>query len=78
MMWIYLRYVGHLKTGADEHDPYYIHKLNCKSINGKQSYVFKSFKLAGEIALKMDSNLDVGWNNPLNEEYAYLELPSMC
>ena len=67
-----------LKTGADEHDPYYIHKMNCKSINGEQSYVFKSSKLAGEIALKMDRNLDVGWNNPLNEEYAYLDGMHSC
>ena len=65
--------VGKLKTGVDEHDPYYIFKLNCRSINGEQSYVFKSSKLAAEIALKMDSNLGAGHNNPLNEEYAYLD-----
>ena len=72
MTWMF-KNVGKLKTGADEHDPYYIFKLNCRSINGEQSYIFKSSKLAAEIALKMDSNLEVGCNNPLNEKYAYLD-----
>ena len=65
--------VSKLKTGTNEHDPFYIYKLNWRSINGEQSYVFKSSKLSAEIALKMDDKLEVGKNNPLNEEYAYLD-----
>ena len=52
--------VGKLKTGSDDHDPFYIYKLNCRSINGEPSYVFKSSLLAGELALKVDIDTEQG------------------
>ena len=49
--------VGKLKLVADEFDPCYIFKINCQSINSEPSFVFKSSKMAAQLALKMDINL---------------------
>ena len=49
--------IGKLKSGTDEHDLYYIHKVNCHSINGEPSFVFKTSRKAAELAIKMDINM---------------------
>ena len=49
--------IDKLKSGADEFDPCHIFKINCQSINSKPSFVFKSSKMAAQLALQMDINL---------------------
>ena len=66
--------IGKLKNGTDEHDPYYIHKVNCCSINGEPSFVFKTSRKAAELAIKMDINMqNEGFLSAMTEEYAFLD-----
>ena len=60
--------MGKLKTGSDDHDSFYIYKLNCEP-----SRVFKSSLLMGELALKMDIDTEQGCDNAVDEEYAYTD-----
>ena len=63
-----------LKNGTDEHDPYYIHKVNCCSINGEPSFLFKTSRKAAELAIKMDINMQKeGFLSAMTEEYAFLD-----
>ena len=60
--------------GADEFDPYYIFKINCRSINSEPSFVFKSSKMAAKLALKMDINLQQDEEpSTMVDEYAYMD-----
>ena len=66
--------VGKLKSGADEFDRCYIYKINCRSINSEPSFVFKSSKMAAQLALKMDINLQHDEEaSTMVEEYAYMD-----
>ena len=71
--------IGKLKNGTDEHDPYYIHKVNCHSINGEPSFVFKTSRKAAELAIKMDINMQKeGFLSAMTEEYAFLDGMHSC
>ena len=60
--------------GADEFDPCYIFKINCQSINSEPSFVFKSSKMAAQLALKMDINLQQDEEpSSMVDEYAYMD-----
>ena len=66
--------VGKLKSGADEFDQCYIFKINCRSINSEPSFVFKSSKIAAQLALKMDINLQQDEEpSTMVDEYPYMD-----
>ena len=66
--------VGKLKLGADEFDLCYIFKKKCQSINSKPSFVFKSSKMAAQLALKMDINLQEDEEpSTMVDECAYMD-----
>ena len=54
--------VGKLKAAVDKEDEYHIYWVNCQSMTGDPSYVFKTSRTAAEIALKMDPNTAEGQN----------------
>ena len=65
--------IGRLNNGADEFDPFYIFKVNCQSINGEPSYVFKCSWMAACLAIKMDMDMqEEGTVSSMTEEYAFL------
>ena len=71
--------VGKLKSGADEFDRCYIFKINCRSINSEPSFVFKSSKMAAQLALKMDINLQQDEEpSTMVDEYAYMDAMHTC
>ena len=71
--------VGKLKSGADEFDRCYIFKINCQSINSKPSFVFKSSKMAAQLALKMDIHLQQDEEpSTMVDEYAYMDAMYTC
>ena len=66
--------IGWLKNGADEFDPFYIFKVNCQSINGEPSYIFKCSWMAACLAIKMDMDMqEEGIVSSMTEEYAFLD-----
>ena len=65
--------IGQLKNGADAFDPFYIFKVNCQSINGEPSYIFKCSQMAAHLAIKMDMDMQGGTKSSMTEEYAFLD-----
>ena len=65
--------LGKLKAAADKEDQYHIYKINCRSMTGEPSYVFKTSKTATLIALKMDPKKSTGSKSAMTEEEAYLD-----
>ena len=65
--------LGKLKATADKEDQYNIYKMNCRSMTGEPSYVFKTSKTAALIALKMDPKTSMGSKSAMTEEGAYLD-----
>ena len=65
--------LGKLKAAADKDDQYHIYKMNCRSMTGEPSYVFKTSKTAALIALKMDPKTSTGSESTMTEEEAYLD-----
>ena len=66
--------VGKLKSGAEEFDRCYIFKINCRSINSEPSFVFKSSKMAAQLALKIDINSQQDEEpSTMVDEYAYMD-----
>ena len=65
--------VGKLKATSDKQDEFHIYKMNCSTLNGKPSYVFKTSHEAAELALKMDSEIPQGKDSAMNEEDAYFD-----
>ena len=47
--------------------------MNCSTLNGEPSYVFKISHEATELALKMDSDIPLGKDSAMNEEDAYMD-----
>ena len=47
--------------------------MNCRSMTGEPSYVFKTSKTSALIALKMDSKTRTGSESAMTEEEAYLD-----
>ena len=63
-----------LKETTDKKDKFYIYKMNCKSVSGKPSYVFKTSTKALEIAQKMEQKETEGQRtNSLSLEWAYMD-----
>ena len=59
---------------TDKKDKFYIYKMNCKSVWGKPSYVFKTSTKALEIAQKMEQKETEGQHtNSLSLEWAYMD-----
>ena len=70
--WMHLKMLGNL--GADDFDKCYIFKINCQSINSEPSFVFKSSKMAAQLALKMDIGLQQDEEpSTMVDEYAYMD-----
>ena len=65
--------VGKLKATSDKQDKFHIYKMNCSTLNGEPSYVFKTFHEAVELVLKMDSDIPQGKDSAMNEEDAYMD-----
>ena len=63
--------VAELKEFFDPFDKYYIYEINDGSMNGQQSYVFKSSKEMAQLMLKMDqNNQDI---HPIQDEPVYFD-----
>ena len=63
-----------LKETTDKKDKFYIYKMNCKSVSGEPSYVFKTSTKALEIAKKMEQKETEGQRtNILSLEWAYMD-----
>ena len=55
-------------------DKFYIYKINCESISGEPSYIFKTSTKALEIAKKMEQKQTEGQpTNSLSLEWAYMD-----
>ena len=65
--------LGKLKAAADKKDQYHMYKINCRSMSGEPSYVFKTLETAAHIALKMDPTISTGSKSEEVEEEAYLD-----
>lgn len=75
-----MKNIKKLKETTDKKDKYHIYKIGCKAIGSEASYVFKSSKQAGLIALKMDeSNQEENNMSELVEEPLYMDgIHSRC
>ena len=63
-----------LKETIDKMDKFYIHKMNCESVSGEPSYIFKTSTKALEIAKKMKRKETEGQpTNCLSLEWAYMD-----
>ena len=66
--------VGKLQATTDQKDPFHIYKLNCKGINGKPSYIFKTSSKALELAIKVDEKSQPqGKISGMVFEHAYID-----
>ena len=65
--------LGKLKSAADKEDQYHMYKINCRSMSGEPSYVFKTLETAAHIALKMDPTISTGSKSAMAEEQAFLD-----
>ena len=62
------------KVGTDDFDKCYIFKINCRSINSEPSFVFKSSKMAAQLAIKMRIGLQQDKEpSTMVDEYAYMD-----
>ena len=50
------RCISNLKASSDQLDTNLIYEVNCRQINSKPSYVFKTSKHALDLAKEMDAN----------------------
>ena len=63
-----------LKETTDKKDKFYMYKMNCKSVSGEPSYVFKTLTKALEIAKRMEQKETEGQpTNSLSLEWAYMD-----
>ena len=65
-------HIKELKETTDKWDHFNIYKLNYRDINGKPSFVFKTFSKSLELAVKMDQNQPEGEQSILSFERAYI------
>ena len=63
-----------LKETTDKMEKFYIYKMNCESVSGEPSYIFKTSTKALEIAKKMEQKETEGQpTNSLSLEWAYMD-----
>ena len=63
-----------LKETTDKIDKFYIYRMNCESVSGEPSYIFKTSTKALEIAKKMEQKeTEVEPTNSLSLEWAYMD-----
>ena len=71
---ILLKMLANLNQVQIEFDPCYIFKINYQSINSEPSFVFKSSKMAAQLALKMDIKVQQDEEpSTMVDEYAYMD-----
>ena len=59
-----------VKRSTDKKDPYYIYKIRNGLMSNETDYVFKSSRVAAQLALDMDID---GCQNPMQQENAYFD-----
>ena len=63
-----------LKETTDKMNKFYIYRMNCESVSGEPSYIFKTSTKALEIAKKMkQKETEVEPTNNLSLEWAYMD-----
>lgn len=61
--------LGVFKEKCDERDCYLVYKINCRQLNGRPAFVFKSSRAMAQSAVAMERNK----NGCLSREYAHVD-----